>query len=171
MARQSAEGRINEVTDKARILSLLNFAGIAGLHRMYLGKPWSGLLWFITMGFGGIGTFFDFVRMRKLAREKVEGEILDLPYEERYSISEHDPSVSLPAETLEHAVLRIAQRDSGIITAGILSLETSCTLAQAKEQLDFMLSSGFCEVRVKRDGQPVYAFGDFLSPELNAELM
>jgi TM2 domain-containing membrane protein YozV len=39
---------------------LLTFLGLFGVHRMYLGKWISGLLYLVTAGFLGIGLVYDF---------------------------------------------------------------------------------------------------------------
>jgi TM2 domain-containing membrane protein YozV len=41
-------------------LLFLNCIGIAGVHRLYLGKHVSGILFLITFGFLGIGSTIDF---------------------------------------------------------------------------------------------------------------
>ncbi len=45
------------------ILCVLGFFGIAGIHRFYLGKPLTGLLWFFTGGLAGIGTIYDLITL------------------------------------------------------------------------------------------------------------
>jgi TM2 domain-containing membrane protein YozV len=39
---------------------LLTFLGIFGIHRMYMGKWISGILYLLTCGFLGIGIIYDF---------------------------------------------------------------------------------------------------------------
>ena len=39
---------------------LLIFFGALGVHRFYLDKTWTGLLWLITGGLVGIGLIYDF---------------------------------------------------------------------------------------------------------------
>lgn len=39
---------------------LLTFLGVFGLHRFYMGKWLSGLLYLLTVGGFGIGVFYDF---------------------------------------------------------------------------------------------------------------
>lgn len=60
MARQAdlrfTEGRINY--DAAWIL--LTFLGLFGIHRMYMGKWISGILYLCTFGIFGIGYIYDF---------------------------------------------------------------------------------------------------------------
>ena len=45
----------------ALILCILGFLGIAGLHRMYVGKVGSGVLHFFTYGICVIGTVIDLI--------------------------------------------------------------------------------------------------------------
>jgi len=39
---------------------LLTFAGVLGLHRFYMGKILTGLLWLVTGGLVGLGWAYDF---------------------------------------------------------------------------------------------------------------
>lgn len=45
------------------LLCVLGFLGVAGIHRFYLGKPLTGLLWFFTGGLLGIGTIYDLITL------------------------------------------------------------------------------------------------------------
>lgn len=45
----------------ALLLCLLGFIGLAGIHRMYVGKVGSGVLHFFTYGLCGIGTIIDLI--------------------------------------------------------------------------------------------------------------
>jgi TM2 domain-containing membrane protein YozV len=47
----------------ALILSILGLIGFAGIHRFYVGKIWTGILWFITGGLFYIGTIVDIIQI------------------------------------------------------------------------------------------------------------
>ncbi len=57
-------------TGMAYILWSLYFLGFAGIHRFYLGKPLSGIIWFLTWGLFGIGQFVDLLLIPGMVEEK-----------------------------------------------------------------------------------------------------
>ena len=48
----------------------LCFAGLAGLHRFYLGRPVSGLIWLLTLGLLGVGQVIDLFLIPGMLREE-----------------------------------------------------------------------------------------------------
>ncbi|APB33177.1 hypothetical protein GlitD10_0861 [Gloeomargarita lithophora Alchichica-D10] len=46
-------------TGTAYLLWALGFLGVCGLHRLYLGQVWPGLLWLFTLGLCGVGQLID----------------------------------------------------------------------------------------------------------------
>jgi len=57
----------------AYILWLGSWVGFAGLHRLYVGRIGSGLLWFFTGGLCGIGTLVDAFMMPQLVEDANRG--------------------------------------------------------------------------------------------------
>ncbi|MGH7180196.1 MAG: protein kinase domain-containing protein [Tepidisphaeraceae bacterium] len=47
----------------ASLLTLLALFGVAGVHRFYVGKIWTGVLWFFTWGLCGVGQLIDLVQI------------------------------------------------------------------------------------------------------------
>ena len=51
----------NKEKSLALVFAILGIFGVAGIHRFYVGKIWTGILWFITLGWFYIGTIVDIV--------------------------------------------------------------------------------------------------------------
>jgi len=50
------------------------FLGLAGLHRMYMGRWVSGLLWFATGGLCLVGQIVDLFMMSRMLQDANEGK-------------------------------------------------------------------------------------------------
>jgi len=49
---------------------LQTFLGVFGIHRFYLGKIWTGVLWLLTAGLLGIGYIYDFLTLNRQVDER-----------------------------------------------------------------------------------------------------
>lgn len=49
---------------------LQTFLGPLGIHRFYLGKIWTGILWLLTGGLFGIGWLYDFCTLNTQVDER-----------------------------------------------------------------------------------------------------
>lgn len=56
-------GNLGMVSPKSRLVSLLLclFLGAFGIHRFYVGKIGTGIIWLFTLGFMGFGVLIDFI--------------------------------------------------------------------------------------------------------------
>ncbi len=154
--------------------------GFAGLHRFYLGKPWTGFLWFITWGLGGIGTLYDFLTMKKQV-DQVNQMVaierrLDLDDDDDYGAERRyfTPASGKPrpeAKSLEHLMLILAEQNQGVLTAAKLALESGIPAQQAKDELEQMVVKGFASPGQRRSGLSVYVFQEFLTDIMRAELV
>ena len=66
----------------AYLFWLPSLVGVAGLHRFYLGKPLSGLLYLVTGGLFGLGTIYDGLTMPHQVRTARLSRRLDMILDE-----------------------------------------------------------------------------------------
>jgi TM2 domain-containing membrane protein YozV len=64
-ARKYATGR----ADYSLAWILQTFLGLFGIHRFYLGKVWTGLLWLVSGGLFGIGYLYDYFTLNEQVDE------------------------------------------------------------------------------------------------------
>lgn len=57
----------------AYVLWLPGLFGICGLHRFYLGRPISGILWLVTFGLLGLGQLIDLLLIPSMAEDAFGG--------------------------------------------------------------------------------------------------
>lgn len=82
----------------AYFLQAFTLIGLAGFHRLYQGKIFTGILWLFTWGLCGVGSIYDAVTMARQLRDRDEeetGMVLDVrDYWARLADEVHDPHLS-----------------------------------------------------------------------------
>jgi len=145
----------------AYMLWFLSGFGALGLHRFYLGKIGTGLIWLFTGGLGMVGGIFDFFALPNMVRERN----LSLGYT-RAEAPRVGPSAPPPRpvqkETLERIVLKTAERNGGVVTPTKVALAADIGLDEARGFLEKLSSKGFAEMRIRRSGAIVYCFPEFM---------
>ena len=161
------------------IAYLLWFAGgfgALGIHRFYLGKFGTGLLYLCTGGLAGVGSVYDFFTLPMQVREAN----LETRYRRalEYGESRDEPVLSIPrrpareasTDSIERVILKTAKKNNGIATPAEVALEGDIDLDGAKKHLEQLVSKNFAEVRVSKSGSIVYVFPDFATDDVESNL-
>ncbi len=150
----------------AYALWLFSGCGWLGLHRFYLGKTGTGILWILTGGLGGFGLVYDFFTLpRQVEKRNLEVEVrAAIELESRgYPMRRGGPASSAPAkESVEHSILRAAKKNGGLVTPGEVALEADITMEEARNALEKLAAAGHAEMRVRSSGVVVYVFNEFV---------
>ncbi len=165
-------------TRTAYLLWLISGFGVLGLHRFYLGKPVSGLLYFFTGGLAGVGALYDAVTLPQQVREarlkarmrRALDDRLDQLDDSEFTRRQRVPQLAQESESPEHVILRVAKANHGIASAAQVALEGKISTDEAREQLDKLVDKGIGEVRVRKSGSLAYVFPDFLDDDGAADL-
>jgi TM2 domain-containing membrane protein YozV len=150
----------------AYILYFLSGFGMLGLHRFYLGKIGTGVLWLCTGGMGFLGSIYDFFTLPAQVREaNLRGALrqsLDLGARPgiRY-VSGIDEDTYKRRDSIEKVILRAAKLSGGFVTPGSVALDGDVALEEARTALDKMAKNGFAEMRVRESGVIEYFFAEF----------
>ncbi len=147
---------MREVMNKvgtAYVLWLGGLFGLAGLHRLYNGKIWTGFLWLLTFGFFGLGQLVDLLLIPKM----VEAHNIKLANRLNASagvtlneigIHRTVEPLSLQASRNQAIVdlLKAAEARGGklSVTQGVIA--TGLSFFQVEEMLQEMLRTGYVEI-------------------------
>jgi hypothetical protein len=161
----------------AYALWCLFFVGLAGLHRIYMGKYGTGILWLLTFGLFGIGQFIDLFRMKSLVMDSNvrEGYLphprwahLAAPAAPRAAMPSPATSAA-PAEPSEpessrrmRRLLSAAREHGGRLTVTEGVEATGLPFPEIEETLRDMVASGYVDVDNAPDtGVVIYRFLEF----------
>jgi hypothetical protein len=168
----------------AYFLWFLSGFGALGLHRFYLGKKCSGLLWMFTGGLCFAGSVYDFFTLSDQVREANLRRILRGPqfraggaeFQDRRREAENwrraeDAEVRIVGkkESLERIILKLAKEQKGILSVSGTALAADVDLDEAKKALDTLVDKGFAELRVRKSGALVYTLPEFMDGDKDLE--
>jgi hypothetical protein len=146
----------------AYFLWLISGCGALGLHRFYLGKTGTGIIWACSGGLGMVGAIYDFFTLQR----QVEEANLQVEMREALELQHSGalPRASLRGkpESIEKAILRTAKKNDGAVTPGEVALEGDFSVDEAKKALEKLAANGNAEMRVRSSGVVVYVFPEFL---------
>jgi hypothetical protein len=157
----------------AYALWCLFFVGLAGLHRIYMGKYGTGIVWLLTFGLFGVGQFVDLFRMRRLVLDSNVREGY-LPHPRwAHLVPPPVAPVAVPAPVqarstqdenadLMRRLLSAARSHGGRLTVTEGVEATGLSFRQIEETLREMVASGYVDVDNAPDtGVVVYRFLEF----------
>jgi hypothetical protein len=152
----------------AYLLWFIGGFGALGLHRFYLRKSGTGILWFLTGGLAMVGSVYDFLTLsRQVSEANIRAgmrEALEMRAREPLRESmRHVGSGVAPdrKETIEKTILRTARKSGGFVTPGEVAIEGDVTVDQAQAALEKLAAKGYAQMRVRTSGVIVYAFPEF----------
>lgn len=149
--------------------------GLAGVHRIYMGKYGSGILYLLTWGLFGIGQFVDLFRMKGLVKDaNIREGYLPHPRLARRMQGPTAPppvtasqSQSLPPGrvNVQQQLLKAAQANGGALTVTQGVVTTGLTFEQVEEILREMVAKGYVDVdNAPNSGVVVYRFPELSGP-------
>jgi TM2 domain-containing membrane protein YozV len=147
----------DEEKDKttAYLLWCAGLFGFTGLHRFYLGKPVTGLLWFFTGGMFVIGQLIDLFTLGKRVDEHNAKVQLS---EALFSAQIQKPS----ARSVEKETLAAAYTRGGILTPSVLAITSNLSIDEAEKELNRLRDKGICRMEASEKGTIEYHFPEFL---------
>lgn len=143
--------------------------GLGGVHRIYLGKYATGILFLMTFGLFGIGQFIDLFRMKSLIRQANirEGYLPHPRLAKRMQPApQQQEAAKLPAsQNVQQVLLKAAQANGGALTVTQGVVASGLTFEQVEEILREMVAKGYVDVdNAPNSGVVVYRFPELAGP-------
>jgi len=154
------ESREQHSSGTAFLLWLACLFGACGIHRFYLGRYGTGLLYLLTFGLLGVGQVLDLFWMRRMVREADLGSRpLPLTSPARLlSASRQRPDAD---EDLRMRLVRAASQHGGRLSVSQGVMATGKPFKTVEALLDEMARSGHVDIdNDPVSGAVVYTFGE-----------
>ena len=130
----------------AYILWAFGFMGFCGIHRFYSGKITSGLVYFFTLGFFGVGQFVDLFLIPGMTRERN----LRLLYEATVEARNNSPRVTLVEPEIDVdpmlVLLKAAASHNNVLSIGQAMLATELPIEEVEGLLNKALKQGLAHI-------------------------
>ena len=148
MLSQPPPANTNTVNPAAAYLLWgLGWLGLCGIHRFYLGKPVSGLIWLLTFGLGFIGQFVDLFFIPDMVAARNQS-LLKQSNSNSYLTSEKPTEMEgsdSPSPPL-HQLLAAAANQGNVLSLGQAILATQLPPDEVQELLNEALRRGLAEI-------------------------
>ena len=106
----------------AYLLWALGFFGLFGLHRIYLGRPVSGVIWFFSFGILFVGQFVDFFLIPDMVKARKNELLLKA-------------TISIPKSHPMRELLTVAQEHGNVLSLSQAIIGTNLSPEEAQKLL------------------------------------